>query len=75
MGGMRIRATLSPGPLSAWFDAYADFLINFSPFNFLAVGHVSVGVRFSMNVWFVTIRISATIEATLTLMAARDCAC
>jgi hypothetical protein len=67
MGGVRIRASLCLGALRAWFDAYADFLINFAPFHFQATGHVSVGISFSMSVWFVTVSISAEIGATLTL--------
>jgi hypothetical protein len=67
MGGLHIHAALNLGALSAWFDAYADFLINFAPFHFMAEGHISVGIRFSMDVWFVTISISAEIGATLTL--------
>ena len=67
MGGGRLHAALSLGSLSAWFDAFLDFLINYRPFHFDAVGGISVGVRFSMDLWLVTVRISAEISATLTV--------
>ncbi|KAK6333228.1 hypothetical protein TWF718_011049 [Orbilia javanica] len=67
MGGGRLHAALSLGPLYAFFDAYVDFLINFKPFHFQAEGGVSVGVRFTLDLWLVTIRISVEIGATLKL--------
>lgn len=68
MGGGRLHAALSLGPLDAWFDAYADFLINYNPFHFIANVGVSVGVRFTMDVWFVSIHISVEIGAQLHIM-------
>ncbi|KAK3320289.1 hypothetical protein B0T19DRAFT_361934 [Cercophora scortea] len=67
MGGGRLYAALTIGALSAWFDAFIDLLINYRPFYFSAVGSISVGVRFSMDLWLVTVRISAEIGATLTV--------
>ncbi|KAF3288811.1 hypothetical protein TWF970_005865 [Orbilia oligospora] len=67
MGGGRLHAALSLGALYAFFDAYVDFLINFKPFHFQAEGGVSVGVRFTLDLWLVTIRISVEIGATLKL--------
>ncbi|KAF3354916.1 NAD(P)H-dependent D-xylose reductase xyl1 [Verticillium dahliae VDG1] len=67
MGGGRLHAQLTLGALSAWFDAFLDFLINYRPFCFAAVGGVSIGVRFSLDLWLVTIRISCEIGATLTV--------
>lgn len=68
MGGGRLHASLSLGPLGAWFDAYADFLINYSPFHFTAEVGVSVGVSFTLDLWFVTIHISVEIGAKLRLL-------
>ncbi|KAJ4314161.1 hypothetical protein N0V84_009045 [Fusarium piperis] len=68
MGGLRIRAALSLGALYAWFDAAADFLMTYAPFHFIADVKVSVGVRYSMDVWFVTVNISVEIAASLSLM-------
>ncbi|KAH7374482.1 hypothetical protein B0T11DRAFT_268648 [Plectosphaerella cucumerina] len=67
MAGVMMHASLSLGVLEAFFDAYADFLINFKPFTFLGGGGVSVGVRFSLDLWFVTIHISVEIGATLVI--------
>ncbi|KAK3307145.1 uncharacterized protein B0T15DRAFT_432459 [Chaetomium strumarium] len=67
MAGGRLDASLSLGPLSAWFDAWADLLINYKPFHFTAVGGVSVGVRFTLDLWICTIHISVEIGATLYL--------
>ncbi|GIK07133.1 hypothetical protein Aspvir_002788 [Aspergillus viridinutans] len=36
MGGGRLHASFSAGPIEAWFDAFADFLINYKPFRFIA---------------------------------------
>ncbi|KAF5598045.1 hypothetical protein FPCIR_3318 [Fusarium pseudocircinatum] len=68
MGGGKIRAALSVGPLYAWFDAFMDFLMNFEPFYFQMTARVSVGVRFTLDLWLVTIRISVEISAGLDLM-------
>lgn len=67
MAGGLLHASLKLGVLQAFLDAYADFLINYRPFTFTAGGGVSVGVRFTLDLWFVTIRISVEIGATLVL--------
>ena len=65
MGGGRLHASLTKGLLYAWFDVFVDFLVNFEPFFFNFTAAVSVGVRFSMKILFVTVRISCEIGATL----------
>lgn len=67
MGGVRLHATLSFGPLDAYFDAHADFLINFDPFHFVAEIGVSVGVRYNVDCWFVSTHISVELDAQLHL--------
>jgi hypothetical protein len=67
MGGGRLHAALSLGPLNAYFDAFLDFLINYQPFHFSSIGKISVGVRYAMDMWIVTVRISAEIGATLSI--------
>ncbi|KAI1660150.1 hypothetical protein F4813DRAFT_351129 [Daldinia decipiens] len=67
MAGGRLHAAFEAGPLSAWFDAFADFLINYKPFYFNMQAGVSVGVGFSIDVWFIHIRISVEIGAQLYL--------
>lgn len=67
MAGGRLHASFSAGPLEAWFDAFADFLINYKPFYFNAQAGLAVGIAFKMKVWFIHIRISAEIGAQLYL--------
>ncbi|KAK4040195.1 hypothetical protein C8A01DRAFT_35797 [Parachaetomium inaequale] len=67
MGGGELRASLSLSPLYAYFDAYADFLINFSPFYFLGDAGIDVGVRFTIDLWICTIHINIDIGAQLYL--------
>jgi hypothetical protein len=67
MGGGRLKVTLSLGALDAYFDAYADFLINYKPFHFQAEGGICVGVHFSLDLWLVSINISVDIAAQLYL--------
>ncbi|OCT52851.1 hypothetical protein CLCR_09415 [Cladophialophora carrionii] len=65
MGGGRIHAALSLGALYAYFDAFLDFLMNFEPFFFQLQARIAVGVRFTLDLWLVTIRINAEISASL----------
>ena len=67
MAGARLHASFSAGPISAWFDAFADFLINYKPFHF--IGHVSiaVGVSFNIDFLFIHTHMSVEIGAELTL--------
>ncbi|KAF4963303.1 hypothetical protein FSARC_8671 [Fusarium sarcochroum] len=67
MAGGRLHAAFRAGPLSAWFDAFANFLINYRPFYFDMSAGVSVGVGFSIDFWFIHIRISVQIGAELYL--------
>ncbi|KAI0409855.1 hypothetical protein F4802DRAFT_592738 [Xylaria palmicola] len=67
MAGGRLHAAVSAGPLSAWFDAFADFLINYKPFYFNMQAGLSIGVGFSIDIWFIHIRISVEIGAELYL--------
>ncbi|KAK0667211.1 hypothetical protein QBC41DRAFT_279501 [Cercophora samala] len=67
MGGGRLDVTLRAGPLRAWFNAYADFLINYKPFHFIAEGGVSVGVECVIDFCIASITIGATLGATLYL--------
>lgn len=73
MAGGRLDASLSLGPLSAWFDAYADLLINYKPFFFSADGGISVGVGFTLDLWICTIHISCEISANLHIQGPSLC--
>ncbi|KAF7590765.1 hypothetical protein BBP40_002380 [Aspergillus hancockii] len=67
MAGGRLDASLTLGPLYAFFDAYADLLINYKPFHFTAEGGLSIGVRFTLDLWICTVHISIEISAMLYL--------
>lgn len=43
------------GPISAYLDAYADFLINYKPFHYIADLGVDVGVTFNADFWIIHI--------------------
>ena len=45
-----------------------NFLITYAPFHFMATVRISVGVRFSMDIWFVTVNIAVEVAAQLALM-------
>jgi hypothetical protein len=65
MGGALIHVTLSVGPVSAWLDAGFDALVQFHPLHYNVDFHVSVGVAFDADVWFVHIHISCSVGAWL----------
>lgn len=67
MGGALIRVTLRVGPVRAWLDAGFDCLINFHPLHYRADFHVSIGVAFDMDFWFVHIHISCSVGAWLSI--------
>ncbi|RYP41838.1 hypothetical protein DL767_000739 [Monosporascus sp. MG133] len=67
MGGGRLHASFSAGPIGAWFDAFADFLINYKPFHFLAQAGLAVGVSFNVDSLFVHTHTTAEIGAQLYL--------
>lgn len=67
MGGGRIHASFSAGPVGAWFDAFADFLINYKPFYFISQAGLAVGVSFNVDFLFIHIHISCEIGAQIYL--------
>ena len=64
MAGEAMQATYSSGPLSAWFSAYADFLINWHPFYYEGDAGVSVGASITLHV-LVSMTLSVELSATL----------
>lgn len=53
MAGGRLEASIHVGPASAWFIAYADFLISWDPFHYdIAIG-IEVGVALDFDVCFI----------------------
>lgn len=67
MGGGRLRASYSAGPIEAWFDAFANFLIQYQPFHFTAEMRITVGVSFNLDIGIIHIHISPEIGADLRL--------
>ncbi|GAE00080.1 hypothetical protein PVAR5_8815 [Paecilomyces variotii No. 5] len=55
MGGGSLEITFHAGLLDAYFDAWADFLVNFRPFSFQGEVGVSIGIDFSIPLFFFTI--------------------
>lgn len=55
MGGGHLHVQINVGPVSAYLDAYADFLITYKPFHYLADMGVDVGVTFDADWWIVHI--------------------
>ena len=50
MGGGLLKLTFELGDISAYYDAYADFMVNYKPFSFVADVSVTVGVAYTMRV-------------------------
>ncbi|KAL8372578.1 hypothetical protein RB595_002087 [Gaeumannomyces hyphopodioides] len=67
MGGGRLKAVFQAGPIKAWFDAWADFLINYKPFHFMAEAGISVGCEFEVDLGFVSFTLSIELGARLYL--------
>ncbi|KAF7559939.1 hypothetical protein G7046_g4213 [Stylonectria norvegica] len=67
MGGGKLHAAFHAGPISAWFDTFANFLINYQPFFFTASAGICVGVSFNLDVLFIHTHISAEVSADLYL--------
>ncbi len=67
MAGGYLRVLFVAGPLKAWLDAYANFLIEWKPFYFdVAIG-VTIGASFGFKVAGVSITVTAELNATLNL--------
>lgn len=65
MGGGRLLATFSAGPIDASFEAYTNFLLVFKKPFFIAEVGVNVSVSFNIDFWFVHIHIHADLSAEL----------
>lgn len=67
MGGGDLHASYEAGPITAWFDAHAHFLINYQPFNFRGTMKVSVGARCNLDAGIIDASMSLEVSAELTL--------
>ncbi|WP_160714722.1 DUF6603 domain-containing protein [Chitinophaga solisilvae] len=67
MAGGRLQIQFQSGPLKAWLDAGADFLVTWHPLTFVAGIWVEIGVSLTVKVWFIHKTLSASIGASLDL--------
>jgi hypothetical protein len=67
MAGGFLKASFNAGPLKAWFDASADFLIAWQPFYFSAGIRISVGISFGCEIAGVSVTLTAELGASLAL--------
>ena len=66
MGGGAIEATWNSGPVSAWFDARADFLLCWKPFHYQAEVAVEIGASVEVDLLFTSFTVSASVGIDLT---------
>lgn len=67
MGGGSLDVEFHSGDLRAWFTAYADFLIQWKPFYYLADIGISIGVSYRLHLLFCTTTIKVELGADLTM--------
>ncbi|HEX6099225.1 MAG TPA: DUF6603 domain-containing protein [Thermoanaerobaculia bacterium] len=67
MAGGNLRAAFEMGPIRAWLDAGANFLIQWNPFYYEVEIHISVGVAFKTEIAGVSVTLSASLGALLEL--------
>ncbi|KAG8525205.1 uncharacterized protein KY384_008849 [Bacidia gigantensis] len=67
MGGGKLSLTFQSGSLSAHLDAYADFLVNYRPFSFIADVGVNIDVAYTADLEFVTHTFHVHLGASLDL--------
>ncbi|KAK6511891.1 hypothetical protein TWF481_000795 [Arthrobotrys musiformis] len=67
MGGGKLSINFDVGNISAYLTAYADFLINYKPFQYLICVGVKIGVSYTLKVWFVRAKFSVDISAQITI--------
>ncbi len=67
MAGGDLSATYHSGNLKAWFDMYADIIIWYNPFHFIADIGINVGASYKVDLLFCSATISVELGADLTL--------
>jgi hypothetical protein len=65
MAGARLAAVFRAGDFSAWFVAYADFLIGWAPLQYEAEMGVRIGAAFVLRIGDISCRLSFEIGAQL----------
>ena len=67
MAGGDLNAVYHSGNLKAWFDAYADIIIWYNPFHFIANIGINIGASYKADLLFVTKTFTIELGADLTL--------
>ncbi|HEY7428877.1 MAG TPA: DUF6603 domain-containing protein [Gemmataceae bacterium] len=67
MAGGSLSATFEAGPLKAWFDAWADFLMEWKPFHFDVDIGIDVGASCRVDALFVHTTFTVELGASLHL--------
>ena len=67
MAGGYLKAIWQSGDVSVWFDAQADFLIRFKPFQYLISISITLGLTLTLNLFGITKRITLSLGVGLML--------
>lgn len=67
MAGGSLNATYQSGNLKAWFTAYADIIIWYNPFHFIADIGINVGASYKADLLFCSKTFTVELGADLTL--------
>ncbi len=65
MAGVELDATYQSGNLSAWFDAWADVVIEWTPFFFIAEIGISLGASFVLDLLVVKKKVTIELGCSL----------
>jgi hypothetical protein len=67
MAGLQIDATWSSGPISAWFSAGVDFLLDWRPFHYEADAYIHIGASFTIDLLFTSVSITIHVGVDLSI--------
>ncbi|EPS39992.1 hypothetical protein H072_6331 [Dactylellina haptotyla CBS 200.50] len=67
MGGGKLSINFDVGCISAYLTAYADFLINYEPFQYMICVGVKIGVSFTLKLLFIRAKFSVEVSAQITI--------
>jgi len=67
MAGGNLHASWTSGDIKAWFDAEADFLVQYQPFHYDVTMNVDVGASYLLDLWLTTKTISVSTSVNLHL--------
>jgi len=67
MAGSELSLTYEAGNLKAWLNANADFFLKWKPFFYEADISISIGVSYTLNVWFIHKTFTVELGASMKL--------